>query len=141
DEAPLEKPESARRVGPWREPMPNAIELGHFASGKPQTEASQQGNEVRPMKLIEARPGYRAAPHLIHRRAIPRAPSVGKSIPVDAHAMVASDAPHLARDAAVPVDDGPENVEQERARSRAHGGVAALQNVNRICMTVAKVRR
>ena len=92
------------------------------------------------MKLIETAPGYCTAADPIHGRAIRSAPRVGKGVPIEAHAMRAADATRLARDAAVPVDDRAENVEQERTRQSTDGG-AALQKVNRICMTGAKVRR
>src|SRR5437870_2281568 len=72
------------------------------------------------MQLVQRHPRQLAAAYPVHRRPIAGAPRVRKKRPVGANALLASQPPELANDAAAPIDDRAEHVEQERLGSMLH---------------------
>jgi hypothetical protein len=54
-----------------------------------------------------------ASPHSVHRRPVAGAPDLGELRRVDPQPLDARQLAHLARDRAVPVHDGAEDVERE----------------------------
>ena len=76
-------------------------------------EARQDALEVSPVQRVELRERQAPRPDLLHRGLVLAAPGVGEGLPVAAPAERSEDALRLARDAAAPIDQRAEHVEEE----------------------------
>jgi len=112
-----------------REPRP-AVRIptcpAHLSpSAKAECQASAKAEAIdkpaqhRQMQAVERLPRQFAATHPIHCRTIAGAPGIGELAPVSAHAMRSPETRELLLDAAAPIDNGAENVEQKRCRTLA----------------------
>src|SRR5581483_2181461 len=114
DEFPLESRESLHRIRPGIEAVPGAIELCPLCFAEAgEAVLRQELVEDHAVEIVDARPREIAAAHALHRRLISRAPVVGEARPIGGDALLATEPLELADDAAAPIDDGAENVENE----------------------------
>ena len=110
-------------VRPRLQAMPHPIQMIFLGFGQiVYFEFHQQVIEDQAMQRVDFGPWQFAARHTIHRRAITRAPCVGKLWPI--HAQPACFAPRAAilDDAAAKIDAGAEYVEGERLDVGQIGG-------------------
>src|SRR5262249_46260726 len=113
-EVALEPRQSFHGIRPGIEAVPGAIEMSLLL-------LAQAGNAIlheklvedHAMEIVDARPRQRTAAHALHRRLVSAAPVVGKARPIGAEALLPPHRLELANDAAAPIDDGAEDIEDE----------------------------
>ena len=122
DQEPLPQAlEPGRHVGPGIEAMPREIQITQDVLGQIlQSEPRQDALEVAAMEHVELRERDAARAHLLHARLIFVAPGIGEGRPVEGMAARPEDRRGLARDAAAPIDQGPEHVEEQRLHGDRH---------------------
>ena len=135
DEAPLEPVETANRVRPGPQAVPDLGEVVFVCFLEP-------ADRVFGKQLVEAlavehvKDRKRAAPraHLFHGRLVEAAPVVGERRPVGGETAFGGEGADVVDEAAAPVDDGAKDVEQQRldARSNRHGSNSFSQRLGPI---------
>jgi hypothetical protein len=96
--------------------VPDAVEIGGRRFIQHDAARGQQPVQDAPVQPVDVRPRQRTAAHLLHRRRVAGAPGECKFTTVHRQAQAC----HFGGDAAVPVDDGAEDVEAQRADAGQH---------------------
>jgi len=96
-------------------------------------EAGAATIEDHPVQYVDRGPRQISAAYAIHRRRVTGPPGIGKSRPVDVQIFFRAERAPFSNEAAAPVNDGPEDIENERLhgcpRLWQRGGVSGLQRL------------
>ena len=119
DEFLFQPREASDRIRPRLQSMPRAVERVFFRlAQRCEAELDEDLVERHPVQRVELRPRQLARPHAVHARSVARAPRVGEFRAVDRDVLPLRELLHLGGHGAPPVDDGAEDVEDERLDSR-----------------------
>src|SRR5437762_8527755 len=114
--------------------MPRAIEVIALRIAQTrQAESRQDVVEYQAMQIVDGSPAELAPAHPIHGRLVTVAPGQRKRAAISGYVLLVRHCRGFTDDATVPVDDGAEDVEENRARFQS--------NAKPICATGAKVLR
>jgi hypothetical protein len=102
-------------IGPGIEAVPGPAEISAYSFGHAvQAQGLQHMIEIAPVQCVELGERNRTAAHVLHRRLVARTPGVGKALAVERRAVGRKRRTGLAGYAAAPIDQGAEDVEDQR---------------------------
>ncbi len=116
DEFGFQAGEAGTAIGPGVEPVPEIDEFGAIgvAEGRDVVAAGDLDQSVA-MQVIEDGPGDGTTADAIHRWAVGATPGIGDVGPIGGDAAQGAEAFEAGDDAAAPIDQGAEHVEQDGA--------------------------
>ena len=110
--------QSAHRIGPGPQTVPDAVEVIHVGFGQPcDPEAREDLLQDQPMQPVDVHPRQIAAADAVHGWPVSGAPRVSERCCVQLEPAFGGECLGFADDAAAPVDDRAEHVEQKHTRS------------------------
>ncbi len=94
--------------------MPDAVEIVDHRLGQRDAVLRQQAIEDAAVQAVDGGPRQFAAAHLVHGLRVAGPPGIGEGRPVDREAVARGQRLAFAHDRRTPVDDGAEDVEDQR---------------------------